>query len=268
MTAISSLPAASANRLAELPGPKPHTPANGRTPLPGGGRAPVALSDLGIRLSNQAAQRSEQVGLRTVDLAQDFLNDFTRRYLGNGASVSFESASIDTSSSLAASRSHQQGAGGVQDSASFSLDESAHFIGKGTITTADGQSFEFEIEVQYQLTVEASSSRSVQFARPEGASGSAPGDGGGHAKHPVRSLPPFDFGGELADLFKLLGRELRTEVAPSKEGGNDGGSLTLRLLKLITDGSAKPDAAPAQLAQATPSQQALNKAVADTYATA
>jgi hypothetical protein len=255
MTAISSLPA-SAHRLADLPSPPPHAQANGRAPLLGGGRAPVALSDLGIKLSNQASQRSEQVGLRTVDLAQDFLNDFTRRYLGSGASVSFESASIDTSSSIEASRSHLESAGGVQDSASFSLNENAHFIGKGTITTADGQKFEFEIEVQYELTVEASSSRSVQFAQPEGE----PGKGGEHGERPVRALPPFDFGGELADLFKLLGRELRTDVAPSKEGGNDGGSLTLRLLKLITDSHAAPEAPPAQ--------EALNKAVADTYATA
>jgi hypothetical protein len=258
MTAISSLPA-SATRVADLPSPPPHAQAHGRAPLLGGGRAPVALSDLGIKLSNQAAQRSEQVGQRTVDLAQDFINDFTRRYLGEGASIAFASASIDTSSSLAASRSHLESADGVQDAASFSLNESAHFIGKGTITTADGQSFEFEIEVQYELTVEASSSRSVQFAQPDQASAPAP-DGGADGKRPVRALPPFDFGGELADLFKLLGRELKTDLAPSKEGGNDGGSLTLRLLKLITDSQAAPATPPAQ--------ETLNKAVADTYATA
>ncbi len=259
MNALTSLPA-SAQRLADLPSPPPHAQAHGRAPLLGGGRAPVALSDLGIKLSNQAAQRSEQVGLRTVDLAQDFLGDFARRYLGNGASVSFESASIDTSSSINASRSHLETADGVQDTAAFSLNESAHFIGKGTITTADGQSFEFEIEVQYELTVEASSSRSVQFARPDGTDAADADVGGGPGKRPVRALPPFDFGGELADLFKLLGRELKTDVAPSKEGGNDGGSLTLRLLKLIGDGNAAPEAPPAQ--------EALNKAVADTYATA
>jgi hypothetical protein len=259
MTAISSLPA-SANRVAELPSPPPHAQAHGRAPLLGGGRAPVALSDLGIKLSNQAAQRSEQVGKRTVDLAQDFINDFTRRYLGDGASVAFESASIDTSSSLSASRSHLENADGVQDAAAFSLNESAHFIGKGSITTADGQSFEFEIEVQYELTVEASSSRSVQFARPDDASAPAPEDTNGHGNRLVRALPPFDFGGELADLFKLLGRELKTDLAPSKEGGNDGGSLTLRLLKLITDSQAAPATPPAQ--------ETLNKAVADIYATA
>jgi hypothetical protein len=258
MTALTSLPA-SANRLVDLPTPPPHAQANGRAPVLGGGRAPVALSDLGIKLSNQAAQRSEQVGLRTVDLAQDFINNFTSRYLGKGASVSFESASIDTASSLEASRSHLEGAGGIQDSAAFSLNESAHFIGKGTITTADGQKFEFEIEVQYELSVEASSSRSVQFAQPDGGE-PAPGNSGEPGQRPVRALPPFDFGGELADLFKLLGRELRTDVAPSKEGGNDGGSLTLRLLKLITDSNPAPEAPPAQ--------EALNKAVADTYAIA
>lgn len=258
MTAISNLPA-SATRLADAPSPPPFAPARGAAPLLGGGRAPVALSDVGIKLSQQAAQRSEQVGQRTVDFAQDFLNDFTRRYLGNGASVSFESASIDTSSSLAASRSHAEGPGGVQDAASFSLNESAHFIGKGKITTADGQTFDFEIEVQYDLSVEASSSRTVAPPRADGAPALPDGDGshGDGGNKPVRTLQPFNFSGELADLFKLLGRELRTDVAPSKEGAGDGGSLTLRLLKLITDSSPKdvPDV-----------QATRSKTVADAYA--
>ncbi len=267
MTAIATLPA-SAPRVADLPSPPPRAPANGRPPELGGGRAPVALSDLGIKLSNQAAQRSEQVGHRTVDLAQDFLNDFTRRYLGNGATVSFESANIDTSSNIQAGGRHTENADGVQDTASFSLNESAHFIGKGKITTADGQTFDFDIEVQYELTVEASSSRSVQFARPDQAGAPPPGTdadadagaGKGKDNKPVRALPPFNFGGELADLFKLLGRELRTDVAPSEPGAGDGASLTLRLLKLVTDTSSAPAAQPAQGAR--------SKSVADTYATA
>jgi hypothetical protein len=253
MTALSALPA-SAARLADAPSPPPYAPANGRAPLLGGGRAPVALSDLGIKLSNQAAQRSEQVGNRTVDLAQDFINDFARRYLGDGAKVSFDSVDIDTSSNLAARGSHTEGPDGVQDAASFSLNESAHFIGKGKITTADGQSFDFEIEVQYQLSIEASSRRSI---------GPAPGVGGdprtndGDGQLPERLLTPTSFGGDLADLFALLGRELFTNIAPSKEGADDGGNLTLRLLKLVTEN--KSPEAPA-------AQDSRTKAVADAYA--
>ncbi len=285
MTALAALPA-SAPRLAEPPSPPPTAPASGPAPQLGGGRAPIALSDLGIKLSQQAAKRSELVGQRTVDLAQDFLSNFTSRYIGEGATVSFDSAGIDTSSSLQASGSHTEGPDGTVDAAGFSLKDSAHFIGKGKITTADGQTFEFEIEVQYELSIEASSSRSNGAAAPNASpaqdvpagpsalaglpsTGDASGQPGvadakGNGK-PVRELPPLDFKGDLEDLFKLLGRELRADIKPQNVAGGEGegGNLTLRLIKLISPQTEK--AGPAN--DITPAQQALNKAATDSYAT-
>jgi hypothetical protein len=73
----------------------------------------------------------------------------TRQLFGDGAKVAFDSVDLQAGSSFSSGSASVTGAGGSSRAAAFSLDENAHFIGKGTITTADGQTFDFEVEVQY-----------------------------------------------------------------------------------------------------------------------
>jgi hypothetical protein len=102
------------------------------------------------------------VGNATVDFAQDFVSSFTQALFGDdakGAVIDFDSASLETSSSYAVGYQHTQGANGTTDAAAFSLTDSSHFIGKGTITTADGRKFDFEVEVQYNYELNAAASQ-------------------------------------------------------------------------------------------------------------
>ena len=111
----------------------------------------VSLSKGGIDLQ----QRVESLGHSTVDMAQSLVGSFAQQLFGDAAkdaTISFDSISLDTSASFAAGVAHTEGAGRVTDAAAFSLTESSHFIGKGTITTADGRTFDFEVEVHH-LTV-------------------------------------------------------------------------------------------------------------------
>lgn len=232
----------------------------------------VALSDQGINLQ----QRMNKVGNDTVDFAQNLLGSFADSLFGSaakGATISFDSASLETESGYGLSVQHSSGPNGTTDTAAFSLSDSSHFIGKGSITTADGQKFDFEIEVQYdyQLNAGVSQSRSGQPAALP-ASADKAGDkvngkaGDNTVALPSRQLPDVDFGGTLDDLFKLIGRQLQASV--SDNGNQDGnqndsgavngasggtGQLTLRLLKLL---DSNPAAEPAD---------ARAKAVADTY---
>jgi hypothetical protein len=217
--------------------------------------APAALSDSGINLAQRSlAARADRLGNSTIDVAQQFINSFASQLFGDaakGATVSFDSASIDTASSLTGALQHSSGPGGSSDAAAFSLNESADFIGKGKITTADGQTFDFEIEVKYESSIQAgvAQSTSAPAGPPPLPDQGAPGADAGAP--PVRRLPDQAFPGSLDDLFKLLGRQLQTQLPPAdgapdqgKQGGQ-GGNLAVRLLKLIgrptqLDGQASP----------------------------
>lgn len=247
----------------------------------------VALSGQGIDLQ----QRINKVGNDTVDFAQNLLGSFADSLFGSaakGATIAFDSASLETESGYGLSVQHSSGPNGTTDTAAFSLSDSSHFIGKGSITTADGQKFDFEIEVQYnyQLDAGVSQSRSGQpAALPASAdkagatAGNRAGESSGNkagdniVSLPSRQLPDVDFGGTLDDLFKLIGRQLHASVSGNgNENGNqnggqsdsgafDGagtagggtGQLTLRLLKLL---DSSPAAEPAD---------SRTKAVADAY---
>ncbi|WP_295990533.1 hypothetical protein [Rugamonas sp.] len=232
----------------------------------GSGGDPVSLSTDAI-LQNRAAS----LGSATVDFAQNLLTSFTQQVLGDAAkgdTVSFDSVSLDTSSSFAIAAQHSAGANGSTDSVAAGLSDSSHFIGKGTITTTDGRKFDFEIEVQYDDKIEAGVSQSnggaSSAAAPDNAADSgaaAPAQSGAPAANsggdaaaspsdnsalPTIQLPNIDFGGGLADLFQLIGRQLQTNVqqhSGSGSGKSDGGAadsiadpfktLSLRLLKLV-----------------------------------
>jgi hypothetical protein len=200
--------------------------------------SPISLSGDGLDLQKRLAS----VGNATVDFAQDFVGSFTQALFGDaakGAVIDFNSASLEASSSYALGVTRSQGAQGTTDAAAFSLSDSSHFIGKGTITTADGRKFDFEVEVQYNYELNAAAS---QTTAPE----QVPADDKPKATNtkdlPTVQLPNIDFPGTLADLFKLIGVDLQSALASSGDADSqtsDGidrnalRSLSLRLLNLV-----------------------------------
>ncbi|WP_219116167.1 hypothetical protein [Janthinobacterium sp. UMAB-56] len=230
----------------------------------------VALSKNGLDLSAKGlSQRTDALGNATVDVAQDFLSSMTRQLFGDGASIAFDSVDLQAGSSFSSGSASVSGTNGSSRAAAFSLDENAHFIGKGKITTADGQTFDFEVEVQYQSNISAGT-----FAQTQGASEEAsPSD---DAALPAKELPATTFGGNLHDLFKLLGQQLQSSLFNQQsEGasasGKDGelaGSLSLRLLKLVQpDRSAVAAKADQKAVETTQEEQARARALALAYGT-
>jgi hypothetical protein len=204
------------------------------------------LSSKGLDLDSRVAS----VGNATVDFAQDFVNSFAQSLFGDaakGATIDFDSASLEASSSVAVGYQHTSGANGTTDAAAFSLTDSSHFIGKGTITTADGRKFDFEVEVQYNAELNAAASQTskaddADAAKPQATSKDLP----------TVQVPNIDFPGTLSDLFKLIGRDLQTALSTSNNSNdkNDGidrntlRGLSLRLLNLVDSKDTNTYAAP------------------------
>ena len=228
----------------------------------------VALSKNGLDLSAKGLeQRTDALGNATVDVAQDFLGNMTRQLFGDGASIAFDSVDLQAGSSF--SSGSVSGAGGSSRAAAFSLDENAHFIGKGKITTADGQTFDFELEVQYQSNISAGALTQTQ----DDAQEVAPSD---DAALPAKELPATHFAGNLHDLFKLLGQQLQSSIfnqqsdgaSASDKDGDLAGSLSLRLLKLVQpDNTVEAAKADKKAAESTPEEQARARALAIAYGT-
>ena len=222
---------------------------------------PVSLSQKGIELSAQGmAKRADELGDATLDLAQNFITNFAQQMFGDaakGATLSFDMASLSAQSGFTALAQHSEGPNGISDRAAFSLNDSAHFIGKGKITLADGQTFEFEIEVQYQSRIEAATTKTTSTT---GAAAKPDQSNLGHGALPTARVPDVDFPGGLDELFKLLGRQLQIDLPAQKQSADadadKAGTLSLRLLKLISDTTA--------LDQASAKDQRA-KALADAY---
>lgn len=220
---------------------------------------PVALSQQGSDLAAQTlAERANRLGSDTVDLAQSFMANFAQQLFGNaanGAKLSFDSASLSTQTGFASMAQHSQGPNGSSDLAAFSMSESSHFIGTGKITTADGQSYDFKIEVQYQAQIDAAATQGSS-ASTQGAPATQTGQTGQSASSslPSAKLPDINFGGGLSDLFQLMGRQMQGTLSSASSsadstgngnGNGNGGSLGLRLLNLVN--STTPlDLSPAQ----------------------
>ncbi len=231
---------------------------------------PVAPSADTVSLSRQSlAQRADKVGSDTLDLAQQFLSNFARKLFGDaakGAQLSFESASLSSSASESASVSQSSSPEGVTSTATLDLSQSADFIGRGQITTKDGQTFDFEIEVHYQASLSASASQTTE-AEAAPASNPAPTlSAPDNLALTGKALPAIEFPGSLDDLFKLLGRELQLSVSHGQDGENQGqqGNLSLRLLRLVnTAALLAPRAQPDDIHA---SQVERNRALAKSYA--
>lgn len=194
----------------------------------------VSLSKNGIDLQ----QRVESLGHSTVDLAQNLVGSFAQQLFGDAAkdaTISFDAVSLESSASFAAGIQHSEGAGRVSDAAALSLSESSHFIGKGTITTADGRKFDFEVEVQYDYSLEAAAGKSASLpSAVPGKDGEAPRSAADPL--PEVKFPDIHFPGSLQDLFRLFDKPLKTDVveAGQSEGADKKlGTLSLRLLNLV-----------------------------------
>ena len=200
--------------------------------------------------------RVASLGNATVDFAQDFVNSFTQALFGDdakGAVIDFDSASLEATSTFAAGVQQTRSGGSVTNAAAFSMTDSSHFVGKGTITTADGRKFDFEVEVQYNAELSAAASQTSKadnLPQPDQTTDTK--------DLPVVQLPNLDFPGTLADLFQLIGRNLQSALSSGDNGGNGSSSgsaddgidrntlrnLSLRLLNLVDSKDTNTYAAP------------------------
>ena len=249
---------------------------------------PVPLDNDIVSLSSQALEaRGAELAATTSDIAQNFMTAFAKRLFGDQAGtakVAYNMTAFKSSSSVSASSSDINGAEGVthnnafdlSESASFtgtgqistdasgsthnstfSLNQSASFTGTGQITTDDGRVFDFELSVKYEAKVTASSTEQTGSRRPAIASPDVLVLTG-------KPLPAIKFPGSLDDLFKLLSRELRTEVSGGP--GQNGGDLTLRLMRLVDRAALLAPRVRPDDPNITPAEQA--KAVANSYGSA
>jgi hypothetical protein len=289
----TSLPPAAAQNGSAAAGAQAAS-ASGKTAAPLAVVDSVATPD-NVTISRQGlASRADQNGNRTLDVAQQFLSAVAKKLFGeaaDGATVSYNAASLSTSETAAASVSHSEDASGVTDTASLGLSESAHFTGKGLITTADGHTVEFEIDVQYEANIYASSSTrsgaAASSSAPAAANAPATAAGSGAAQQSISApdalaltgtqLPAIKFPGSLADLFDLLGRALQQPGPsnPSRADNGVDGNLTLRLQRLVNSAALlaprAPSGTPARAlqdslaaAQGTASAETTAKAAAST----
>lgn len=206
----------------------------------------VSLSKSGVDLQ----QRIDTLGNATVDYAQNLLGNFAQQLFGDagkGATISFDSVELGASSSFAAGVQHSDGAKDSTDAAALSLNESAHFLGKGSITTADGRKFDFEMEVQYDHTLQAGASQN-QSQTPATSSPIAASNSDGIAPRsaadplPPVEFPDIKFPGSLQDLFRLFDKPIKTDVVQSNDAQQGGqqklGTLSLRLLHLVSSNTS------------------------------
>jgi len=180
----------------------------------------VALSGKGLDLQ----QRVAGLGNATVDLAQNLLGNFAGKLFGDamkGATIDFDAVSLESTSTFAAGTMHAEGAGRIADAAAFSLTDSAHFLGKGTITLADGQKYDFEVEVQYEASMTAgAATRNDQAADQKSAA------------LPTIEFPDIDWAGGLSDLFKLMDKQISANIKRN-DTQDTLGTLSARLFKLV-----------------------------------
>jgi hypothetical protein len=222
---------------------------------------PVPVQNDIVNLSSQALQaRGADLAASTSDIAQNFMNAFAKRLFGEQASTSNVAYNMSAFSSAAStSTASTDSAGATTHNSVFDLSQSASFTGTGQITTGDGRVFDFELSVKYEAKVSTSSTGTA-----------APGKAPTLETPDVlvltgKPLPAIKFPGSLDDLFKMLSRELRTEVSGAP-GQNGGGDLTLRLMRLVDRAALLAPRVRADDPTISPAEQA--KAVANSYGSA
>lgn len=204
----------------------------------------VSLSDYGQRRAQGETSLDGRVaglGNATIDLAQGFLSSFASQLLGDqakGATFSFDDVSLEASSQFSAATQYASGANGSQAAAGFRLEDASSFSGRGKITTADGKTFSFELEVRYS-SVQQGLAASSTSAPPPSQSTTASDDKADRGKrNPQDSF--VNFAGTAADLFKRLSSDdVRTPFTlsiPDIDGSkNSSKSILGDLLLRLTD---------------------------------
>lgn len=226
-------------------------PASAKAPsrLPAGD--PVSLSADSVTPARQALNaRLDQLGDKTVAVAQDFIGNVAHSLFGDAAqhaTFTLDAITAAADTSVAATVATDPHAG--VDAAALQLNASASFIGHGTIATSDGQSFNVEIDVKYAASISAADAAAAQQPLKMPDTLALTG----------KPLPEITFPGSLADLFKLLGRQLDATVISGKSEG-EGGDLSLRLLRLVNSAALLAPRAQADSPAATPAER--NRALA------
>src|SRR5450830_1587837 len=207
--------------------------AIGRVParLPVVDAAPQSASGSNVSLSQQALeQRVSALGAQTIDVAQHFLQSFASTLFGDaakGARFDFDSVSLSADAGVSAAALHAGDGSSQVDGAALNFSESSSFTGHGQLVTKDGQSYSFDIEVEYRASASATAVTSTQPTQSGQDTPATP-----EQALVGKQLPPVKYPGSLADLFKLLGRQLDASVS-SKDGGDADGQLSMRLIRLV-----------------------------------
>ncbi len=227
----------------------PTAPASGIVPAQLPTVDPVKSRDDIVSLSRQGIQaRGNDLAVSTSDSAQSFVGRIAKTMFGEvaeTASVAYNLGSLK--SAVGAPTASDDN---VRDIA-LDLKENASFIGTGQINTQDGRSFDFEVAVKYKANADEQTLASKQrIEMPDVLVLTG------------KPLPAIEFPGSLNDLFKLLSRELRTDVS----NGESSGNMTLRLQRLVDSAAllaprARPDDPDASAAERA-------KAIASTYGNA
>jgi len=213
---------------------------------------PVALQDDVVSLSVLGLQAPAARSVSVSDLARGFVGAVAENLFGSDAktsAVSYNLASLRANGSLAPAGTEAA----VARPDTFALNQSIDFTGTGQIVTDDGQTYDFEVAVKYEASAQASAAPLPEPITIE------PPD---MLVLTGKPLPAIKFPGSLNDLFKLLSRELRTDVADL----NASGSVTLRLQRLVDRAALLAPRARADDPEATPVERA--KAAASAYARA
>jgi hypothetical protein len=207
---------------------------------------PVRSRDDVVSLSKQAVQaRGNELAVSTSDTAQNFIGKIAKTMFGElteTAAVSYNLGSLK--SAIGAPTASAENVREV----TLDPKQNASFIGTGQIATEDGRSFDFEVAVKYKAHADdapVATKQSIEMPDVLVLTG--------------KPLPAIEFPGSLNDLFKLLSRELRTEVS----GAEGNGNMTLRLQRLVDSAALLAPRARSDDPNATAAERA--KAIATTY---
>lgn len=218
---------------------------------------PVGLQDAVVSISHQGLQ-SGGAGLArsTSESAQSFMNTFARQLFGDEASTASVAYNLKAGFVAGSGTAGAAAQLPALDGA-FDLSRAASFTGVGQINTDDGRSFDFELKVKYTPKNESAELK-LRSERPA-------------IEMPDvlvltgKPLPEIRFPGSLDDLYKLLSRELRTEVSTGS-GSNTAvrsGDLTLRLQRLVDRAALLAPRARPDDPEISPTDRA--RALAQTY---
>jgi hypothetical protein len=255
-----------------------NAPASGKLParLPVVDPVSASSSSNNITLSQQALNSGlDRLGDQTVEAAHRFIGNIAESLFGDaakGATFHLDTMSVAVDTTSSASRETATDAVAGTEVAALQMNTSAAFIGHGTIATSDGQSFDFAIEVRYAASAQASAGTATGATGNTADNTNIDSAGSAATQQQPREtpdaltltgmqLPAIAFPGSLADLFKMLGRQL---TVSANSGQGNGGDISLRLLRLVNTAALLAPRVRADSFNATPAER--NRALAS-YAT-